>query len=131
MRKQKSVRVERVATFGLRKVAPRVCVADSKKHIRTFLGEALEELGFITSECAAATELSSILKEQLPDLIVVGLPADGVEAGLMLKMMVDHEYSGRVLLIGPKNSILVTALHQLGEEFGVAMLPPLATPFSA
>lgn len=131
MRKQKSVQVERVATFGQRKVAPRVCIADSKKHIRTFLGEALEELGFITCECAAVTELSSILTEQLPDLIVLGLPADGVEAGQMLKILVEHEYDGKVLLIGPKNSILVTAVRQLGEEFGVTMLPPLATPFSA
>ena len=131
MKNQKSVQAERVATFGQRKVAPRVCIADSKKHIRTFLGEALEELGFITSECAAASDLPSILKLQVPDLIVLGLPADGVEAGLMLKTLVEHEYDGKVLLIGPKNSILVTAVRQLGEEFGVTMLPPLATPFSA
>ncbi len=49
----------------------------------------------------------------------------------MLKTLVEHEYDGKVLLIGPKNSILVTAVRQLGEEFGVTMLPPLATPFSA
>lgn len=131
MNKQTSVQAERVATFGQRKVAPRVCIADSKKHIRTFLGEALEELGFITSECAAASDLPAILKLQVPDLIVLGLPADGVEAGLMLKTLVEHEYDGKVLLIGPKNSVLVTAVRQLGEEFGVTMLPPLATPFSA
>ena len=38
------------ATFGRRKVAPRVCIADGKRHIRKFLGEALEDLGFITRE---------------------------------------------------------------------------------
>ena len=39
-------------TFGRRKVTPRVCVADSKKHLRTFLTEVLEDLGFVTCECA-------------------------------------------------------------------------------
>ena len=34
-------------TFGRRKVRPRVCVIDGKQAIRKFLGEALEELGFI------------------------------------------------------------------------------------
>src|SRR5262245_6888134 len=38
-------------TFGRRKVRPRVCVADGKQHIRTFLREALEELDFIVCEC--------------------------------------------------------------------------------
>jgi hypothetical protein len=35
--------IGKLATFGRRKVAPRVCIADSKQHIRTFLSEALEE----------------------------------------------------------------------------------------
>jgi len=36
--------------FGRRKVAPRVCVADGKKHLRAFLTDILEDFGFITSE---------------------------------------------------------------------------------
>ena len=34
----------RPASFGHRKVMPRACIADSKKHLRTFLAEALEDL---------------------------------------------------------------------------------------
>jgi hypothetical protein len=30
------------ATFGRRKVVPRVCVVDGKPHVRKFIGEALE-----------------------------------------------------------------------------------------
>jgi PleD family two-component response regulator len=59
------------ATFGRRKVAPRVCVADGKPHIRKFLGEALEELGFITCECTQVGELSAVLDAQRPDLVVM------------------------------------------------------------
>ena len=49
------------ATFGRRKVAPTACVADSKKHLRTFLIEVLEDLGFVTSECAKADDLATVL----------------------------------------------------------------------
>ncbi|MES2751996.1 MAG: EAL domain-containing protein [Pseudomonadota bacterium] len=131
MRNQKSAETDRAATFGQRRIAPRVCVADGKKHIRTFLGEALEELRFITSECTTANELPALLDLQLPDLVVLGSPADGGEAATILKILIAREFDGKVLLIGPRDSILLNAVRQFGEEHGIAMLPPLATPFSA
>ena len=65
------------ATFGRRKVRPRVCIADGKQHIRKFLGEALEEIGFITCECTQVAELDAALDAQLSDLVVVGLSSGG------------------------------------------------------
>lgn len=131
MRVFKPAEIEAVATFGQRKMAPRVCIIDPKRHIRTFLADALDELGFIASECTAAAELPTLLEQQLPDLVVLGMPNDGVEAGNILKILVTKMFDGQVLLIGPRDSIIVSALRQLGEETGIAMLPPLATPFSA
>lgn len=131
MRVFKPAEMEAVATFGQRKMAPRVCIIDPKRHIRTFLADALDELGFIASECATANELPALLEQQLPDLVVLGMPNDGVEAGNILKILVTKTFDGQVLLIGPRDSIIVSALRQLGEETGIAMLPPLATPFSA
>ena len=123
--------IGKLATFGRRKVAPRACIADSKQHIRTFLSEALEELGFITCECAQVGEIDAVLDSHLPDLIVLGLSAGGVEAGQMLKGLATKAFDGKVLLLGPRDSRVVEAVRRLGEEFGVAMLPPLATPFGA
>lgn len=131
MTRQKPAEAPRVATFGQRRIAPSVCITDGKKHIRTFLGEALEELGFITSECASIGELPLLLDLRPPDLIVLGIPSDGIEAGRILKTLVEKQFDGKVLLIGPRDSILVSAIRQLSDEFGIAMLPPLATPFSA
>lgn len=131
MRGSNSAETETVATFGQRKVAPRVCIVDSKKHIRAFLGDALEELGFIASECTSASELPLQLDLYLPDLVVIGLPNDGVEAGNVLRVLVEKQFQGSVLVIGPKGSIILNAVLQLGEEFAIAMLPPLTTPFSA
>jgi PleD family two-component response regulator len=58
-----------VAKFGRRRIAPRVCVVDSKQHIRTFLREALEEFGFITCECVQASDFDAVLETHLPSLV--------------------------------------------------------------
>jgi CheY-like chemotaxis protein len=115
--------------FGRRKVMPRVCIADDKRHIRKFVGEALEELGFITCECTQVGELSTVLDAQLPDLVVVGLSTGGIEAAAMLKALAARAFDGNVLLLGPRNSSVVAVLEELGEQLGIAMLPTLATPF--
>lgn len=124
--------VERkTSTFGRRKVAPRACVADSKRHLRAFLSEVLEDLGFVTSECSNADELQTVLAAELPDLIVLGIAADGIEPGRFLEILVREEFGGKVLAVGARESIVVRAVLQVGEEYGLAMLPPLTTPFAA
>ena len=118
-------------TFGRRKVTPRACVADSKKHLRAFLTEVLEDLGFVTCECAKADDLATVLETRLPDLIVLGVSVDGIEAGKILETLVRRQFAGKVLAIGARDSIIVKAVRQVGEEYGLAMLPPLTTPFGA
>ena len=119
------------AVFGRRKVAPRVCVADGKKHLRAFLTDILEDFGFITSECEQAGDLEEILAIHLPDLVVIGVSVDGIEAGKILEILVRREFGGKILVIGARESIIVKAVRQVGEEYGLAMLPPLTTPFAA
>jgi EAL domain-containing protein (putative c-di-GMP-specific phosphodiesterase class I)/CheY-like chemotaxis protein len=121
----------RAGSFGHRKVTPRVCVADSKKHLRTFLSEALEDLGFVTSECAHASDLAIALDTQQPDLVVLGVSVNGVEVGEILEVLVRKSFTGQVLVIGQPDTIMVKAVRQIGDEYGIAMLPSLPTPFSA
>ncbi len=116
-------------TFGRRRVRPRACVIDTKQHTRTFLIEALEELGFITSECATLDRLPAIVAAQSPDLLVLGLSADGIDAADALRIIAANEFEGRVLVIGPRDVPMVPAIRQLGEELALAMLPLLSTPF--
>ncbi len=119
------------AVFGRRKITPRACVAESKKHLRAFLSDALEDLGFITSECSSASEVYSVLDAQQPDLFVLGVSVDGIEVGKILETLVKKEFGGKVLVIGQPESIMVRAVRQIGEEYGIPMLPSLNTPFSA
>jgi EAL domain-containing protein (putative c-di-GMP-specific phosphodiesterase class I)/CheY-like chemotaxis protein len=123
--------LSRFTTFGLRRVAPRACVADSKRHLREFLTDVLEDLGFVTSECAKADELGAILETQLPDLIVLGVSVDGFEVSKILETLLHQKFVGKVLAIGARESIIVKAVWQVGGEYGLAMLPPLTTPFAA
>jgi EAL domain-containing protein (putative c-di-GMP-specific phosphodiesterase class I)/CheY-like chemotaxis protein len=118
-------------TFGQRKVTPRACVADGKRHLRSFLAGVLEDLGFVTSECASADELRAVLTSELPDLILLGIAADGIDPGTFLETLVREAFDGKVLAVGARESIIVKAVQQVGEEYGLAMLPPLTTPFAA
>ena len=120
------------AVFGRRKVAPRVCVADGKRHLQAFLTDILEDFGFITSECEQAGDLEEILAIFIfPTYVVIGVSVDGIEAGKILEILVRREFGGKILVIGARESIIVKAVRQVGEEYGLAMLPPLTTPFAA
>jgi EAL domain-containing protein (putative c-di-GMP-specific phosphodiesterase class I) len=110
---------------------PRACVADNKAHIRTFLADTLEDLGFITFECARAADLSAILNSQVLDLVVVGLSAGGIEAGKLLEILAAAGFDGMVLPVAVPDSILAFAARQSGRELGIVILPTLPTPFSA
>ena len=69
---------------------------------------------------------------QQPDLVVLGVSFDGVEVGNILEIFSgQEELQRKVLVIGQPQSIMVKAVRQIGEEYGIAMLPPLQTPFSA
>jgi len=117
------------STFGRRRVAPHGLVIDIKQHIRKFLGEALEDIGFITSECAHVRSVHGALNAVLPDLIVVGLSGGGLDGAAMLQALAAENFAGRVLLVGVRASPVLGAVQELGEALGLAMLPALGTPY--
>jgi hypothetical protein len=58
-----------IVQFGRRPVPPRACVVENKTHVRMFLADMLDELGFIAREADAA-EMRIMLGDFRPDLIV-------------------------------------------------------------
>lgn len=121
----------RPTAFGQRTLSPRVCIADNKPHIRTFLADALEELGFITFECSRAADLKLLLETQMFNLVVLGLSAGGIEAGKVLETLASANFRGKVMPVAVPDSILSFATRQMARELGIATLPTLPTPFSA
>lgn len=118
------------ATFGRRKVTPRACVVDSKQHIRSFLREALDELGFITCECEQIENLRAVLTNERPDLLVLGLSGGGFAGNAILEALSRMQFDGKILVFGPRASLMATAMQSIGERLGLTMLPLLPTPFS-
>ncbi len=72
-----------------------------------------------------------MLDAERPDLLVLGVSVDGLEVSKILETLVRNDYGGKVLVIGQPDSIIVKAVRQIGDEYGIAMLPALPTPFSA
>jgi EAL domain-containing protein (putative c-di-GMP-specific phosphodiesterase class I) len=124
-------REAQLPTFGRRKVAPRVGIIDAKRHIRLFLAEALEELGFIPTEYAAETDVASAAGLALLDLAVLGFSAGGPAVASALHRLAARNFPGRVLLIGASGMPALTAAHELGTRLGLVMLPALAAPYRA
>lgn len=118
--------INRRPIFGRRKIVPRAIVVDGKKHNQAFLTETLTDLGFVATECAAP----DAIMETAPDLVVLGISGgDAIEISRILRILGDAAFDGSILAIGPAGSVLVTAVRQLCQELGLAMLPPLPTPF--
>lgn len=116
----------RLVPFGHRPVPPRACVVDPKPHVRGFLAEALSGLGFVAQDCGTA-ELEAVLTDVAPDLLVIG-PLGDVEAlcALLRKLAT---FPGKVMLFGGRSAPSLIRGHEVGESLGLAMLPPLGTPF--
>lgn len=118
-----------LAAFGQRRLVPRACVVDNKAHVRNFLRKALDDLGFITCECAAPTSLKPTVMEQRPDLLALGLSGGGIAANAMLETLAALEFAGHVLVFGPRASPMTAAILSIGAQLGLGMLPLLPTPF--
>jgi hypothetical protein len=115
---------------GTRREVPRVCITDGKQHIRRYLREALNELGFSTYECVEAEELIAALDAAPPSLVVVGLSGGEVRASEMVKVLASNDFHGKVLPFAPRNSSVIAIIQALAETLGIAMLPPLLLPLS-
>lgn len=121
-----TARQARVVPFGLRQIPPRACVIDSKPHVRAFLAELLEQLGFVACACVPA-DMKDALREFFPDLIVAGPLARDGDVPLLLRSL--SAFTGKVMLFGGRSSPALIRDHEHGEKMGLAMLPPLGTPF--
>ena len=117
-----------IIPFGSRRTRPCACVADTKRHIRQFLTQTLEELGFVSCDCAGIEEFGAVLDAQSPDLVVLGY---GIEAMTMLNALIERAFQGEVLVLGPRESSMMAAVQEFGERHGVSMLPLLTTPYGS
>jgi EAL domain-containing protein (putative c-di-GMP-specific phosphodiesterase class I)/CheY-like chemotaxis protein len=115
--------------FGQRRTVPRVCIVDEKPHIRAFLAQAFEDLGFIAQDCARVPDVDTAVSGVPPDLVVLGLLKPESDVTKVLDVLASRRFTGKTMLFGGRASLVLTALQDFGEELGLAMLEPLRTPF--
>lgn len=116
----------RLLPFDRRPVPPRALVVDNKPHVRAFLAEMLGDLGFVTQECSDSDIPAAVARFE-PNLIVVGALGGGDEVSAVLRQLTT--FGGSVMLFGGRSCPSLIRSHELGERLGLAMLPPLGTPF--
>ena len=117
-----------VVPFGRRPIPPRACVVENKTHVRTFLAEMFDELGFIARE-ALTLDVRGVLLDFRPDLIVLGPLNGGPDVRSVMQTLRAQGYGGKVMLFGGRSSAALIRNYEFGEAMGLAMLPPLGTPF--
>ena len=116
--------------FKPRHVVPRACVLDDKPHIRTFISDMLDELGFATETAPQALDIRTLLQTTNPSVIVVSVSAETDSRALQVLMSLAAEgYRGNVMLFGGRASDALVSAQSLGEKLRLAMLAPLCTPF--
>ena len=69
-----------------------------------------------------------MLHDFRPDLIVLG-PLIGPEVRSVMHTLQAQSYGGKLMLFGGRSSAALIRNHEFGEAAGLAMLPPLGTPF--
>ena len=119
-----------IIQFSRRPVPPRACVVENRIHVRMFLADMLDEMGFIARE-ADTTDIRATLRDFRPDVIVLGPLDAGLEVQAVLRSLQAQAYGGAVMLFGGRSSGALISSHQFGEQAGLMMLPPLGTPFRA
>src|SRR3974377_39441 len=92
-------------SFGLRKVAPRACIAD-KPHLQEFFCETLEDLGFVTCKYEGHSSIPLLCGEYRPSLSVPALPGGGAEGANVLEILPPNRYQGYVLVVGAPASLM-------------------------
>jgi EAL domain-containing protein (putative c-di-GMP-specific phosphodiesterase class I) len=117
-----------VVSFTQRNVPLRVCIVENKSHIRAFLAEIFEGLGFAPYGCTAA-ELDGLLPDLAPDLVLFGLLSGRDELKGRLIRLNAVNYGGNVMLFGGRGSLDLIESQEFGEGIGLRMLPFLGTPF--
>jgi EAL domain-containing protein (putative c-di-GMP-specific phosphodiesterase class I) len=117
-----------VVPFGRRPIPPRACVVENRPHVRTFLAEMLDGLGFITREAATA-DIRTMLCDFRPDLIVLGPLDGGPKVRSVMQTLRAQGAAAKIMLFGGRSSAALIRNYEFGETAQLAMLPPLGTPF--
>ena len=108
---------------------PPVCfVIDDDTAHRHFMSLVLQGHGIETGLFANPTTLRSALMRRRPDLVFVDIPALCGYAMESLRILAESPYRGPIQLMSGGDASGLDAVRQLGERYGLRLLPAVSKP---
>jgi EAL domain-containing protein (putative c-di-GMP-specific phosphodiesterase class I)/ActR/RegA family two-component response regulator len=108
---------------------PTLYVLDDEPEFCDLVTQMATAAGASTRSFGDATSLEIALTEALPDVIVLDLSlgdSDGID---VLRSLAASHFGGAILLISGREADTIGAVSNIGEQYGLTMLPFLRKPF--
>jgi EAL domain-containing protein (putative c-di-GMP-specific phosphodiesterase class I)/CheY-like chemotaxis protein len=108
---------------------PLAYILDDEPQVRAIVSKILVALGFEPQAFAAPALLFADLKKASPELIVLDLALGQSDAIEVIRNLETFRFGGKVLLISGRDLSTLVEIQRIGEQHGLAMLPPVQKPF--
>jgi EAL domain-containing protein (putative c-di-GMP-specific phosphodiesterase class I)/ActR/RegA family two-component response regulator len=105
-------------------------VLDDESQIGTLVSRMLASLRYSARPFSTVQPFITEVKLAPPRLVVLDLALGQADAVEVLRQLELIKYRGKVLLISGRDASILDEVRRIGEQHGLAMLPPLVKPFA-
>ncbi|HEY6254404.1 MAG TPA: EAL domain-containing response regulator [Xanthobacteraceae bacterium] len=106
-------------------------VLDDQPQACAIACKILDSIGFSARPFAAPLPFFEALKTASPDVIALDLALGQSDAIEIIRYLETFKYKGKVLLISGCDYATLDDIRAIGEQHGLAMVPPVQKPFRA
>jgi EAL domain-containing protein (putative c-di-GMP-specific phosphodiesterase class I) len=106
-----------------------VYILDDEPEFCELVTQVATAAGFSTRSFGDVTSLEIALTEALPDVIVLDLSLGGSDGIDVIRSLANSRFGGSILIISGRETETISAVTQIGEQYGLTMLPFLRKPF--
>lgn len=102
-------------------------IVDDEENIRSFISEALESEGHVTSQATSGEEALAVLRDQFFDLVVLDLNLGGKVNGLRVLEAIRWRWPETAAIILTGQGSLESAMQAIREGVDIYLLKPVET----
>ena len=106
-----------------------VYILDDEPAFCDLVAQVATAAGFSARSFGDLTSLEIALTEALPDVIVLDLSLGGSDGIDVIRSLANSRFGGSILIASGLEAETIGAVTQIGEQYGLTMLPFLRKPF--
>jgi EAL domain-containing protein (putative c-di-GMP-specific phosphodiesterase class I)/ActR/RegA family two-component response regulator len=106
-----------------------IYILDDEPEFCKIIAQIATSAGYSTRSFGDVISLEIALTETLPDVIVLDLSLGGSDGIDVIRSLAGSRYGGSILIVSGREAETIGAVTQIGEQYGLTMLPPLSKPF--